>query len=210
MNQQPSVQTVSRRQKITRASSVVFIAVAIAAVIVMFSVISIRFLWERKSYNDRVINAKTAARDQINQNLDNLNKLSDQFSALETSASTNTKTILHALPPTYDYPALATTVESLAQLSGVEFTGTVGEDSSSSAILQAPVSQPVPIPLTLEVTGSYPNIVSFVNNLERSIRPMHVDVMSLSGTNSSLKVTIEGRTYYQPARSLDVSKSEVQ
>lgn len=209
MSSKPSAQTISRRQKIVKAGSVVFIAVAVSSVLVMFSLISLRFLWERKSYNDRVIKAKTTARDQINTNLTNLDKLSEQFSALEGSASTNTKTILHAMPPTYDYPALATTIESLAQLSGVQFTGTVGLDNSSSAVLQAPISQPVEIPLSLEVTGSYANIVNFINNAERSIRPIKIEVVNLAGTNSTLKATIEAKTYYQPARSLDVSKSEV-
>ncbi len=199
----------SRRDKIAKAGSTVFVAVAIASVVVVFSAVSMRFLWQRKAYNDRVIKAKSVARDDIKTNLDNINKLTQQFPSLENSASTDSKTILHALPPTYDYAALATSMQFLADQSGVSFTGGVGADNSASAINSADTSTPQEIPLSLTVEGSYDSIVKYINNLENSIRPIDVTAVTYSGTNTDLKATVTATTYYQPARTLNVSKSEV-
>lgn len=209
MNVKPK-KAMNRREQVKKAGSTVFIVAALASVIVMFSAISMKFLWEKKSYNDRVIGAKTAARDNIETNLNNLAKLSDQFPQLETSASTNSKTILHALPPTYDYAALASSIDYLATLSGVASNTSIGEDISASALNSAPISQPVELPLSLQVRGNYDSIKQYIFNLERSIRPIHIKSVSYSGSNDSLEATIEAVTYYQPARSLDVQKQEVQ
>ncbi len=208
MNKQPA-KPGSKRDKIVKANSTVFVAVAIAAVIVMFSLISMKFLWEKLSYNSRVITAKSKARDDIETNATNIDKLTEEFSALDSSATTNSKTILHALPPTYDYPALATFMESLAITSGVTSPGSVGLDMSATAVKSAIVSQPVEIPLSLEVSGSYDSIVQFIKNTEYSIRPIHISSVEFSGTNEQLKATITATTYYQPARDLGVGKMEV-
>lgn len=205
---QNSLAVTTRRQKISKAESTVFIAVAIAAVLVVFSVISMRFLWQQKSYNDRVIKAKTEARDTLKSNLANIDKLSSQFTDLE-NGSTNSTTILHALPPVYDYASLATAMQSLAQQSGVTLVGDIGQDQSESAIATADTSQPVEVPLTLQVNGSYSAVVKYVQNLELSIRPIKVTNLTLNGDQTGVKATVTATTYYQPTRSLDVSKSEV-
>lgn len=203
-------QIASRRERISRANSTIFIAVAITSVIVVFSLISIRFLWNQKSYNDQVITAKTTARDTIQANIANLDTLSEQFPELRDNATINAQTILHALPPVYDYAGLASSVSFLARESGVSFVGGLGEDTSASAVKSAPTSAPVEIPLTIEVNGSYTSVRRFVANLERSIRPFTVTAVEYSGTNSDLTVSITATTYYQPARTLDVMKEVMQ
>jgi Tfp pilus assembly protein PilO len=200
----------SKRQKILKANSTVFIVVAIAAVIVSFSLVSMRFLWSQKSYNDRVIQKKSEARDQVGANVANLGKLAEQYPDLNSSASTNSTTILHALPPTYDYASLASSIESLAQRSGVSFTGAIGQDDSANAVTSATVSKPIEIPLSLQVSGSYGAINKFIKNVELSIRPISITDVTYSGTNDSLRATVQATTYYQPTRSLDVSRSTVQ
>ncbi len=203
-------QLMSRREKILKAGSMMFVAVAVAAVILAISVVSVRFLWATKSYNDRVIEKKSMARDQINQNTQNLQKLSEQYSVLNASEATNTTTILHALPPSYDYAALASSIESLAQRSGVSFTGAIGQDDSANAVASASVSTPLEIPLTLQVSGDYDSVKSFIENLEKSIRPISVIGATYSGTNSSLRAAVQATTYYQPARTLEPTRSTVQ
>ena len=209
MNQNKT-QQLSKREQVARAGSTVFISVAISAVIVMFSVVSMRFLWQQKSYNSRVIVAKTEARDGLSSNLENIGKLSQQFGELNTSQTTNAKTILHALPPTYDYAALASSIDSIAALSGVQSNTNIGEDISESALDFATTSQPVEIPLSLDVSGSYDAIRVYIENLEKSIRPVHIQSLTYSGTNGNLQLLIEAKTFYQPARSLDVERVNLQ
>ena len=197
-------QQLSKREQVVKAGSTVLIVVAVSSVIVMFSVMSMRFLWQQKSYNSRVIKTKTEARDQLTTNLKNIDKLSQQFGELNSSETTNSKTILHALPPVYDYAALASSIDSLASLSGVSSDTNIGEDTSSSALNFATTSQPVEIPLNLNIKGSYDAIRTYIDNLERSIRPIQIQALTYTGTNSDLQILIEAKTYYQPARSLDV------
>lgn len=208
MNSQTS-KSVSKREKISKASSTVFASVAIASTVVMFCLISMKFLWTKQGYNARVITAKIEARDQIEENNRNLDKLIKDFSSIESSATVNSKTILHALPPVYDYPALATYLESLALQSGVTLPGSVGEDISASAVSSSTVSNPVEVPLTIEVDGTYDNVVLFMINTERSIRPIHITNFEYTGTNEKVKANISATTYYQPARELGVGKKEV-
>ena len=200
---------ISKREQVQKAGSTVFVAVAVAAVVVMFSLIASRFMWNKKSYNDRVIIAKTKARDDIQTNSNNLNKLSEQFAQLDSSASTNATTILHALPPVYDYASLVTSLNSLAITSGVKFTGSSGQDTSADAVTSAPISQPVEIPISLQISGSYDAIKKYMINLEKSIRPINVTNVSYTGSNQTIEAQIQAVTYYQPSRSLDVTKMEV-
>lgn len=199
----------NRREQVRKAGSTVFIAVAIAAVIVMVSVICIRFLWTKKSYNDRVVTAKTKARDDIRSNVNNLDKLAEQYPQLDTSPTTNATTLLHALPPVYDYASLTTSLNALAVTSGVKFNGSSGSDASADSVLSAPVSQPIEIPITIQVSGDYNAIRKFVTNIEKSIRPIKVGAIGFSGSNEKLDAQIQAVTYYQPPRSLDVTKKEV-
>lgn len=200
----------NKREKITQANSTVFVAVAIAAVVTMFSLMSLRFLWIKKAYNDRVIGAKTTARSAIESNLQGLDSLNNQYPELRDRASNNAKTILHALPPNYDYAALVTSMEYLAQTSGVRLVGGVGQDQSAAAMKEQNISQPQEIPLSLSVEGTYEGIVRYIDALERSIRPVIVTSVSLNGNNTSLQATLQAKTYYQPARTLDVAKEEIQ
>ncbi len=210
MSQLPEKTIQSKRDKITQANSTVFIAVAISAVLVMFCLISVRFLWQKKSYNDRVIGAKKDARKQIETNISSIDQLSEQFPELQKRASNNDKTILHALPPSYDYAALVTSMEFLAKQSGVQLASGIGQDGSAAAIKEQNVSAPQEIVLTLSVSGSYEGIVRYVNNLEASIRPILVTTVDLNGSNADLQATIQAKTFYQPARALEVSKEVVQ
>lgn len=202
-------QNVTRREQVKKAGSTVFSVVAIASVLVVFSVVSIRFLWEKKSYNDRVIKAKREALKSINANIESLDKLAEQFPALEDSQATNSKAILRALPPVYDYAALASSIDYLATMSGVTSSTNLGTDISSTAVKSAVSSQPIELPLTLSVEGDYDKIKTYILNLERSIRPIHIKKVTYTGTSGSLKASIEARTYYQPVRTLDVTKEQV-
>lgn len=199
----------SKREKITRANSAVFIAVTIASVMVVFSVISVRFLWNQMGYNDRVIGKKVEARKQIEDNINNLAQLEQQFPELQKRKTNNDKTILHALPPNYDYAALVTSMEYLAQQSGVKLSAGIGTDQSASAVGPQNVSQPKEITLTLNVQGNYDSVVRYIDSLEKSIRPILVNSMDFSGSNEDLKAAIQAVTYYQPARTLDISKEAI-
>lgn len=204
-----SVRPETKREKITQANSTMFGAVVLASVVIVFSLISMKFLWSKLSYNNRVISAKTTARDQVQTNLTNFDKLKTEYVSLDSSATTNSKTILHALPPNYDYAGLAAYLESLAQTSGVTLPGSIGDDASASAEKTAIVSKPVEIPLSFQVVGPYDNVVQFIKNTEHSIRPILITNVEYSGTNDKITAVISASSYYQPARDFSVGTEEI-
>lgn len=200
----------SKRAQVDKANSMVFVAVAIASVVVVFSAVMMKFLWDKQAFNSKVIAAKTEARDQLQQNSDNISKLEEQYKDLNDAENSDATTILHALPPQYDYAALASSIEALAQASGVSSDTDIGEDMSESAIDFLPESTPQEIPIKMNVSGDYDSIKRYMTNIERSIRPIKVSVADFSYQNGKITASITGVTYYQPARSLDVNTRSIQ
>jgi hypothetical protein len=145
---------------------------------------------------------------------------------------TNTKIILDALPYTYDFPALATAVQNLITVPGVTINGITGTDtgtgtsnstvatvptasSGTAATAQStgtPAAQPVSaiaIPFTFTVAGSYANMSVVLTNLERSIRPINVESIDLSGSDGTMTMVVTANTYYFPSRGLNTSTETI-
>jgi hypothetical protein len=142
---------------------------------------------------------------------------------------TNAKIILDALPYTYDFPALATAIQNLITVPGVTISGITGTDSGSgSSVSAAPVATPstttaktptsstavsstpqpvsaIPIPFTFTVSGSYTNMTAVLTNIERSIRPINVGSIVLSGSDNDMTMVVTANTYYFPSKGLDTS-----
>ena len=68
----------------------------------------------------------------------------------------------------------------------------------------SPTPQSIAMPFEFSVTGSYDNVKNLVSALERSIRPMQINAMTVTGSQSELTLNITAQTYYQPAKSLQV------
>jgi hypothetical protein len=60
------------------------------------------------------------------------------------------------------------------------------------------------MPFTVEVTTGDQRGRDLMELFERSIRPMQVDKLSLESQNGQLKLTVTAKSYYQPAKSLNV------
>lgn len=205
----PGIGKDSKRDRIDKANSTVFIAVAIAAVIIVFCVVSIRFLWMQRQYNSRVIAEKTTSRDILTVNVESLENLAKQLPELNKNPISNESAILHALPPNYDYAGLVSSVNFLARESSVTLVGGIGEDQSPTAESTSSSPTSVDIPLAITVKGKPNNIKKFLETLERSTRPFRVTALDISGSNRELTAVITATTYYQPAVDLEVPTEEI-
>lgn len=198
----------TKRASIERSNHVVFIAVTVAAVVVVITLMALNFLWKQEVYNRHILAAKNKTATTLQQNISNVKNLEDTLSSLNVS-DVNQQKILDALPANYDYPALASEFDNLANYSGVSLQGSIGQDLSAS--VTAPSSNPIPVQvaLTLNVNGSYKTVQQFIDNLELSIRPVVIQTVQLSGSNNNLQAQITANTYYQPTKTLDLGKETV-
>lgn len=193
----------TKRQAIKKASTVIMIAMTIAAVVLSLSLVGLKFMWSINTHNSKVIAKKELARDTLKDNVDKIDDLIANFEQLE-QGKINSQTILDALPSKYDFPALATSVEALASRSGLVLKSYAGDDNEATAINSEVNPVPIEMPVNITVEGSYESLVRFINNLDKSIRPMQVNQITIKGTDQTLKVDMQLSSYYQPAVSVDI------
>lgn len=197
----------TKRAHIGKSNNVIFISVIIASMVVTISLVSLSFLFKQYQYNQKVINAENKTVKTLESNLVSVENLKTTRSSLNTSSMSEQR-ILNAMPVSFDYPALASAMDKLASDSKVNLQGSIGSDTSVSSQPPSNNPQSVQIPLTLQVSGNYSNIKKYIKNLELSIRPISVQSITLSGTNSTMQANIVAVTYYQPSKVLSTGIME--
>ncbi|MCA9327143.1 type 4a pilus biogenesis protein PilO [Candidatus Saccharibacteria bacterium] len=217
----------TRRALIDKANTMVVIVVSAATFLTVFSLVATKTLISQAQYQNRVIAAKKEARDTLKNDLDAVKDLKTSYEAfLETTQNViggnpegtgqqdgdNAKIVLDALPSSYDFPALVTSLESLVASQGVSIKSISGidEEASQAANDASSAPQPVAMPFTLSVSGNYESIQKAISALERSIRPIQLKSVEVAGNQADLTLTIDAQTYYQPAKSLKINTKVVE
>lgn len=213
-----------KRQQIELAGKAMFVWVAIAAIAVSLAIVALQFLYQQWAFNNQVLGAKSkaaqtlkdnvTAADKLKQNVNQLVGNPDLASIRAKGSDSNLQVVLDALPSKADVTALATSVQQvIAPHSGVSLESitvpTEAEPSTNSTTSTTNDSIPVEQKFTVVVTGNYDKIHSFVQDLEKTIRPMKVVNMTLSGTDASLRASIDVITYYQPSKSVNITKKVI-
>jgi hypothetical protein len=206
-----------KRVLIDRANRSMFLSIAIAAASLVFVAVSAVSLNKLIAHRSHVIKEKKAASKTLITNDAEVGKLVASFKAFEETPESvlgtqekNSKIILDALPPEYDFPALATSLEKILTTGGYNIGSISGVDNEVSSSTQTTGQfQPVPIPFTLSVSGPYDKVKNLPVDLEKSIRPIVISTMSLSGSAQDATVSVTAVTYYQPGKNLDVQFKEV-
>lgn len=220
-------QITGKRLQINKANSSMVIAVGIAAFLVTFSAIASRTLLGQRSYQARVIAKKEIARNTLNQNVENVDKLAVAYqSFVETSDNIlggnpkgnsekdgdNAKIVLDALPSKYDFPALTTSLEKMITSNNFNLIGVTGTDDEVNQAANASNPNPTPVEMPYEVSvkvNSYASLQNLFGLFERSIRPFKTQQLVMSSDGGSIEVVATGVSYYQPAKSLEIQKEVV-
>ena len=215
--------------QIDKDNSRAFAMVAIAAVIVVFCAISARALLNQGSYQRRVVNAKNDTVEQLKKNIEAANSLAKQYEVFEAANPNsiggnsqvpenapppdgkNSRITLDALPTSYDFPALISSISKLLGIHGISGASVGGTDQGSGASAQ-PAANPQPqtiadIPVT--GTSSYGEVQALIRDFERSIRPYDVTSLQINGNDGQMTVNMNINTYYQPATTLELENKEV-
>jgi len=210
----------TKRVAISKANAQLVIIVAVASFVTVFCLIASRAVLSQNQYNARVVSAKEDARNQLEDNLKTFTDLQKSYSAFNSTATNviggtsegtgdrdgnNSKIILNALPSSYDFPALTSSLEKIFRDSNLTVSSITGTDDqlAQQANVSSSKPQTVEIPFTFTITGAnYQSITKLMETLQKSTRPIVVDSIEISGANKSMTATVNAHTYFQPAKSL--------
>jgi Tfp pilus assembly protein PilO len=121
----------------------------------------------------------------------------------------NARIVLDALPSKYDFPALAASLEKMLSSQSYVINSITGVDDEINQSTQTAATAPVEMPFQVAVTGTFDSIQTLVDTFQRSIRPITVTKIDLTGSDNLLNVSVSAKTYYQPEKSLTITTKEV-
>lgn len=215
----------TKRLQISKANLYIVTAVSIACFISIFALVASKSLLSQRSYQAKVISQKVEAKQRLQANLKARDTLVSQYKAFVNTDSNiiggsaagtsdrdgdNAKIVLDALPSKYDYPALATSLEKLLTMSGLTITNIGGIDDELNQTVTSSAPTPIDVPFTVSFDGEPQNTKDFLGVLQRSIRPINVQQITITGNDVKLATNIVAKTYYQPEKTLTIKKEVVQ
>ncbi len=213
---------------INSANRKIVILTGIAGFVLVFTLVAANALIKQVFYQDKVIDARKNALQIAQTNITNVEQLVAQYSAFTSTPQNviggsssgvgdgngdNAQIIINALPSRYDFPALTASLEYLVQRNGLALDGITATDDEiaqqTNGASSAP--EPVEIPFTLSVSGSLPQIQALVKDFQLSIRPFQIHSLTLTASEGSeMSAQITGKTFFQPAKNLNIREEVVQ
>lgn len=187
----------------------VFVIVVIASIVLSASLVLGKFIYDWSRFNSRVWTAQSETINTLESNIDNAEQIINEYRAFEGTSSVDPEQILDALPSEYDLSAWNSSLQFIAGLNSLNLENISGSDLSLETEDKAVDPAPQEFNFGLDANGSYDNIVSFIADIHRSIRPIALDELTISGSPDNMNIDIDGRTYYQPAQSLEFSSEEI-
>jgi Tfp pilus assembly protein PilO len=212
---------------INKANGTIVLVTSIAAFVVIFCLVASFTLIGQLSYQNRVIGKKKVALAQLQKDITNVESLQNSYQGFADAPQNilggnpqgtgpldgqNAKIVLDALPSKYDFPALATSLETLLSKQGVEIQSITGTDDELTQSAASTSSAPKPIEMPFEVTaaGDYNTVRGLIDTFQRSIRPVQVQTLELAaGSEGGLSITVDAKTYYQPEKTLSIRTETV-
>lgn len=217
-------QSAGKRQQIYKSGRTMFAWVAGASVIAGFAVVVAGFLIQRIVFESKVVVEKQNTVNTLQANNKAVDKLRDEIRVLNTNAALSSvklndneeplRVVLDALPADNNALALGASVQSLvARTSDVKLESfQVGEDVATgddTAKLGSSVKGVQQIPFTMSISAANPDALRDVlKNLEKSIRVIDIDAMTIEQGDSRVVMTVNGHGYYLPAKTIQLTKKE--
>lgn len=220
---------IRKRQQISQANRMMFLWVAGISVIVGFSIVGSAFLVQKLIFNERVLaeKAKTVSTLQKNNDAiadlkDNIRKLNSDQSLIDLKTGSEDKAlqvVLDALPADANSPALGSSLQNklisgidgltlqtlnVSPVAGVESSGDDSTVDASAPTDDTSADGSNQIDFTLTATGNANALKELLNRLELSIRAIDVTSLTLESQNGSLELSLTGRAFYQPPRTVEL------
>lgn len=190
----------------TSARNYLIIMGLIIAVIVVVGGYLIYRLTTQYIYQSNVNKAQDQLITSLQTKQKNLQALKPNFDAINTAGAngvSDAQLILRAVPTTQDYENLIAILEKMGTDSGVKVTdvsqdGASGSSGTASASVTSVSSSATGFVFTVNVTGSYNQILDFLKKTENSARVINFNSMSLNGSTGDITVNLTMTTFFKP------------
>lgn len=217
----------TKRIAIDKANAQMVVVVAVAAFVSIFCLVAAKAAFSSNVYQHKIYSQKAKANKQLDANLKSWDSLAASYKSFDSAPTnviegtlegtgdndgSNSKIILDALPSTYDFPALTASVEKILSSRGVGVGSISGTDDqlNQQGNTSSPSPQSVPMPFSFTSAGiSYDAVTKLIDGLQKSIRPIQVDSLDVTGGGSNITVTVNAHSYYQPGKSVNISQEVV-
>ncbi|HSW85166.1 MAG TPA: hypothetical protein VLF79_00945 [Candidatus Saccharimonadales bacterium] len=217
----------TKRLAISKANAQTFATVAIASVITVFCLMASKDVWSTTRYQAKVAAAdkdtnhkldadikafNTLAKSYYQFDAKNPNILGGNSSGTDNNNGSNSHIILDALPASYDFPALASSLEKILTGANLKIGSISGTDDqiNQQTNLISDTPQQVVMPFTFSIDqANLSSTQQLLKTLQSSIRPIQIDTMDIGGSNDNLSVNITAHTFYQPAKSLKFTQKVI-
>lgn len=216
---------------IDKSNTKMLITVSGTVFLVVFCLVVSRSLINQSFYQNKVISKKKEALKTLDTNIKSASDLEASYLSFATEPvnviggnpsgdgpkdGDNAKIVLDALPSVLDYPGLSSSIEKILVGGGYSITSIGGSEESTVPVASeedAPIvaeSAPVEVPYPLATNSSPELALSLLETLEKSIRPFKIGSLKIEGNGNNLGLTINMVTYFQPEKTLQITKEVVQ
>lgn len=189
----------------------ILLVVVVSVLVVIICGFIARSLTTKLILNTKVEVAKVKADQALSEKLDNIPQLIEAYNQLGSKK----QLIEDGLPTSENFPQIVTIMESMSSSAGVKLQGvspgdgtgiasaaTVGGTGAASTTTTAapiPTAGATPYTFTVDVSGPYARMQQFIKNMEKSVRPMSVETITMRGSNATVTANFKVTTYWQPA-----------
>jgi hypothetical protein len=223
-----------KRQQIAKANRMMFMWVAAISAIVGIAIVGSVFLYQQAKFNEKVLTAKSKTASTLRDSNNAIAELENKIRQMNTSqALTDSmapnqtqpiRVVLDALPADANSPALgaslkekflndpALKIESLIldNVAGVETQEEVNVvDAAAPAEAETTSNE---ITFRFAVSTDIANTTALkdlLQRLERSIRAIDVTSLEIETQAGRLLLTVEGRAFYEPAKTVELKEETV-
>lgn len=220
---------IRKRTQIAKANRTMFIWIAVASALIGTSAVVSIFLFQKLAYTEQVLTEKQKTVSTLDHNLKVVDDLKADVKALEVNTALMSvkandsdealQVVLDALPSEANSLALGASLQTrlLAGIDGnyslkaLQVDPVVGVETladTSVVDATAPATLNV-INFNFSMQGDQDALKKVLQNLERSIRTIVVDRISMDTQGGQLLLSVEGHAFYQPAKSIDFVEQEV-
>ena len=215
-----------KTEQLLKTNSRIVGYVGAASFIVVFCLVASLSLYSQSKYQAKVAGAKLEDNKQLDANISAFSTLQNSYKKFNNSTpnviggnpkgtadndGNNAKIVLNSLPSVYDFPALTSSLEKILTDRGIPANNITGVDQQLSQKSQSTATPtPIKIPFSVSTTSNYGSTVNLLDSFEKSIRPIQIEKMTISGSSSAMTLSIQANTYFQSPKDLKIDKKVVQ
>ncbi|MET0980243.1 MAG: hypothetical protein ABWX90_03245 [Candidatus Saccharimonadales bacterium] len=231
-----AVQTVAlrKRQQIAKANRMMFLWVAAISAVVGIAIVGSIFLYQKAAFNEKVLSVKATTASTLRSNNQAIPELEDKIRQMNTnqalidSMAPNQeqpiRVVLDALPADANSPAFgaslqekfldnpALSIESLIvdNVAGVESQGSENIENAAAPAEGEGTSNEITFRFSVSaVLSDASALKELLQKLERSIRAVDVTSLEIETQGSRLLLSVEGRAFYEPAKTVELKDKTV-